>query len=134
MNATDFNKHTLSIGFFDNKAGISLISYKYNISNDLKNDYFIGIGTALLAYTASIGWEHTYKKSKLWTSSIILSEQAIAHLGFTGLFSNLSLSSSIPLTNYLDFKLGINGAIGYRLDQPGFAAFAYPFTGLDFNF
>ena len=35
------------IGFFDNKAGISLISYKYNISNDLKNDYFIGIGTAL---------------------------------------------------------------------------------------
>ena len=64
----DFNKHTISIGFFDNKAGISLISYKYNINKDSKNEYFIGIGTALLAYTASIGWEHTYKKSKLWTS------------------------------------------------------------------
>ena len=132
--SADFKKHTLSIGFFDNKAGISLISYKYNINKDSKNEYFIGTGTALLAYTASIGWEHIYKKSRLWTYSIVLSEQAIAHLGFTGFFSNLSLTSSIPLNNFLDLKLGVNGSFGYRLDQPEFALFAYPFTGLDFNF
>ncbi len=126
MNANNFNKHTLSIGFFDNKAGMSLISYKYNINKDVKNEYFIGIGTALLAYTASMGWEHTYKKSKLWTSSIILSQQAIAQLGFTGVFSNLALTSSIPLTIYLNFKLGANVSIGYRLVQPGFGALGYP--------
>tara|TARA_X000001036_G_C20650290_1_gene794711 strand:- start:1258 stop:1719 length:462 start_codon:yes stop_codon:yes gene_type:complete len=134
--SADFNKHTLSLGFFDDKAGLSLISYKYNINKDSKNEYFIGVGTALLAFTGSIGWEYIYKEKNGWTSSIVLSEKAIAHLGFTALLTNLSITKSIrsQLTNFIDFKIGLNGAFAYRLDQPEITFMGYPFFGLDFNF
>ena len=136
LSATEFKNHTFSLGFFDDKAGLSLISYKYNIEKDSKNEYFIGAGTALLAFTGSFGWEHTYKESKIWTSSIVLSEKAIAHLGFTALLTNLSITKSIrsELTNFIDFKMGLNGAFAYRLDQPQITFMGYPFIGFDFNF
>ena len=134
LSAAEFKNHTFSIGFGDDKTGISLISYKYNIKKDSLNEYFIGAGTALLAFTGSVGWEHTYKKSKHWTSAIILSEQAIAHLGFTGLFTKISITSSIKLTNFLDFKMGFNAGIGVRIDEPKISPIAYPFSGFDFNF
>lgn len=134
LSAGEFKNHTFSLGFFDDKTGISLVSYKYNIKKDSVDEYFIGAGTALLAFTGSLGWEHTYKKSKFWTSSIILSEQAIAHLGFTALFSKVSITSSIKLTNFLDFKMGFNAGIGVRIDEPEISPIAYPFAGFDFNF
>ena len=136
LSAGEFKSHTLSLGFFDDKAGLSLISYKYNIEKDSKNEYFIGVGTALLAFTGSIGWEYTYKEKYGWTSSIVLSEKAIAHLGFTALLTNLSITKSIrsQLTNFIDFKIGLNAAFAYRLDQPQITFIGYPFIGFDFNF
>ena len=62
---SELKRHNLSIGMLDDKTGFSMISYTYNIRQNESNEYFIGGGTMLFAFTGTVGWKHYYKKSKL---------------------------------------------------------------------
>ena len=56
------NKHNLSVGMFDDRTGLSLIGYTYNMKQTTMDEYFIGAGTMLLANTGTVGWKHYYNR------------------------------------------------------------------------
>ena len=56
------NKHNISVGMFDDRTGLSLIGYTYNIKQTAMDEYFIGAGTMLLAFTGTVGWKHYTRK------------------------------------------------------------------------
>ena len=58
-----------------------------------------------MAFTATIGWKHYYRKSKLSISSVLCG-QKIAHLGFSGYMSTISLSLEYRLTKRAQIKFG----------------------------
>ena len=78
-----FRKHNLSIGMFDDRTGFSFIGYTYNLKQTDMNEYFIGGGTMIMAFTGTVGWKHYYKKSRLSISSVLCG-QYVAHMGFMG--------------------------------------------------
>ena len=127
------NKHNISLGMWDDKTGFSIMGYSYNFKQNEMNEQFVGGGTAILAFTGTIGWKHYYKKSKFSLYSI-LSEQAVAHLGFTGYMTSLSASSEYTLNSFAKIKFGMCSFFLIRTDQccNGFGAF--PFLGLEFKF
>jgi len=94
------NKNNVSIGLFDDKIGFSLIGYTRNIKQTEMDEFFLGGGTMLMAYTASAGWKHYYKKSKLSFYSV-LSGQGVMHLGFSGFMPTASFSLQYNLTKKL---------------------------------
>ena len=47
------NKHNLSVGMFDDRTGISVIGYTYNLKQTKMDEYFIGAGTVFLAMTGT---------------------------------------------------------------------------------
>ena len=51
----DVKKHNISLGMFDDKTGFSLIGYTYNIQQTEMDEFFIGGGTMLMAFTGSAG-------------------------------------------------------------------------------
>jgi hypothetical protein len=126
-----FNKHNISFGMFDDRTGLSLIGYTYNLKETIKNEYFIGAGTMFLAFTGTVGWKHYYRKSKLSISSVV-SGQYIAHLGFMGFMSTISTSIEYNLGKWAKIKLGGLGLIGLADESIDIGAF--PFLGLNFNF
>jgi len=62
---TDYRKHNISIGFLDDKTGLSFLGYNYNIKLSEMNELFFGGGTSLLATSVSVGLMHYFMKSKL---------------------------------------------------------------------
>lgn len=125
------NKHNISFGMFDDRTGLSLIGYTYNIKETTMDEYFIGVGTMLLAFTGTVGWKHYYRKSKLSITSVV-SGQYIAHLGFMGFMSTVSSSLEYNLGKWAKIKLGGLGLIGFA--DEGIDIGAFPFVGLNFNF
>ena len=126
------NKHNISVGMFDERTGLSLIGYTYNIKQTIMDEYFIGAGTMLLAFTGTVGWKHYYiKKSKLSVSSVVCG-QYIAHLGFAGFMSTMSTSLEYNLAKWAKVKLGGLGLIIFADGDIGIGAF--PFAGLNFTF
>ena len=65
------NKHNLSVGLLDDRTGISVIGYTYNLKQTKMDEYFIGAGTVFLAMTGTVGWKHYYKKSRLSIASVV---------------------------------------------------------------
>ena len=126
-----FNKHNISVGMFDDRTGLSLIGYTYNIKQTTMDEYFIGAGTMLLAFTGTIGWKHYYWKSKLSVSSAVCG-QYIAHLGFVGFMSTMSTSLEYNLGKWAKVKLGGLGGIIFADEDIDIGLF--PFAGLNFNF
>tara|TARA_B100001996_G_C18413462_1_gene497794 strand:- start:125 stop:649 length:525 start_codon:yes stop_codon:yes gene_type:complete len=135
------NKHNLSIGIFDDKTGLSLIGYTYNLRKKEKDEYFIGGGTMILGFTGSTGWKHYYKKSKLSISSTICA-QYVAHLGFMGFMTTASYALEYSLSKKANQILGLEGA---HLKLGGLGAImlsgdsrmdigVFPFGGLSFGF
>ena len=128
------DKHNISLGMWDDKTGFSIIGYSYNFKQNEMNEYFIGGGTAILAFTATIGWKHYYKKSKFSLYSI-LSEQAVAHMGFTGYLTSLSISLDYDLNDWANIKLGGFSGFVIRTDQCCNEILPlYPFIGMEFKF
>jgi hypothetical protein len=136
----DVRKHNWSLGFFDDRTGLSLIGYTYNLRQTDKNEIFVGGGTALFAFTATIGWKHYYRKSKLSISSIFCG-QKIAHLGFSGYITTVSLTSEYRWTKRALVKFGVLG-IGKLFggtsnelgpSESGLLRWTMPFVGLHFN-
>ena len=125
------NTHNISVGVFDDRTGLSLIGYTYNIKQTTMDEYFIGAGTMLSAFTGTVGWKHYYRKSKLTVSSVVCS-QYIAHLGFAGLMSTMSTTLEYNLTKRAKVKLGGLGLIFF--DDGDIDLGALPFASLNFSF
>ena len=125
------NKHNVSVGMFDDRTGLSLIGYTYNIKQTTTDEYFIGAGTMLLAFTGTIGWKHYYSKSKLSVSSIVCG-QYTAHLGFTGFMSTMSTSLEYNLAKWAKVKLGGLGLIIFADGDNDIGVF--PFAGFNVTF
>ena len=53
-------RHNISVGMLDDRTGLSLAGYTYNIKQTTMDEYFIGAGTMLLAFTGTVGWKHYY--------------------------------------------------------------------------
>jgi len=129
------NKNNVSIGLFDDKIGFSLIGYTRNIKQTEMDEFFLGGGTMLMAYTASAGWKHYYKKSKLSFYSV-LSGQGVMHLGFSGFMPTASFSLEYNLTRKTQIKMGLWGMVlvGGTSSESGGDAGILPFVSFNFMF
>jgi len=129
------NKHNISFGMLDDRTGLSLIGYTYNVKQTTINEYFIGAGTMLLAFTGTIGWKHYYKKSRLSISSVLCS-QYIAHLGFMGFLPTASFTIEYNLVEWAQVKLGGMGLmlLGGTSGEDGGDTGVLPFLALNFRF
>ena len=128
-------KHNISIGIFDDRTGLSLVGYTYNVRQTDMDEFFIGGGTMLLAYTGTVGWKHYYKKSKLSISSVVCG-QYVAHIGFEGYMPTVSLTLEYNLAKWAQVKLGGMGVmlLGGTSGESGGDSGALPFVGLNFRF
>ena len=126
------NKHNISVGMFDDRTGLSLIGYTYNIKQTTMDEYFIGAGTMLLAFTGTVGWKHYYKKSRLSISSVLCG-QYVAHLGFMGFLPTASFTIEYDIVEWVQVKLGGTGLIMLTGDNSSDMG-VLPFAGLNFNF
>ena len=126
------NKHNISVGMFDDRTGLSLIGYTYNIKQTTMDEYFIGAGTMLLAFTGTVGWKHYYKKSRLSISSVLCG-QYVAHFGFSGFISNASFTIEYEIVEWAQVKLGGTGLIMLTGDNSSDIG-VFPFAGLNFSF
>ena len=128
-------KHNISIGMLDDRTGISLVGYTYNVRQTDMDEFFIGGGTMLLAYTGTVGWKHYYKKSKLSISSVVCG-QYVAHIGFEGYMPTVSLTLEYNLAKWAQVKLGGMGVmlLGGTSGESGGNSGALPFVGLNFRF
>ena len=133
------NKHNISVGMFDDRTGLSLIGYTYNIKQTTMDEYFIGAGTMLLAFTGTMGWKHYYKKSRLSISSVLCG-QYIAHYGFMGFLPTASFTIEYDVVERTQVKLGVMGLMllgGTSSDDGsdvGGDVGVLPFLGLNFRF
>ena len=133
--AQDINKHNISLGLFDDKTGFSFIGYTYDIRQTEMDEFFIGGGTMIVAFTGSVGWKHYYKKSKLSFYSV-LSGQGVMHMGFAGFVPTISFSLEYNLTKKTQIKIGLWGMalLGGTSGEDGGDIGILPFIGLNFGF
>ena len=129
------NKHNISVGMFDDRTGLSLIGYTYNIKQTTMDEYFIGAGTMSLAFTSTVGWKHYYKKSRLSISSVFCG-QYVAHLGFMGFLPSASFTIEYDIVEWAQVKLGGMGLIllGGTSGEEGSDTGVLPFVGFNFRF
>ena len=95
------------------------------------NEFFIGGGTMILGFTATTGWKHYYRKSRLSISSVLCG-QYVAHLGFIGFMSTGSLALEYELVEWAQVKLG--GIASILLDGRNVGPGFFPFIGLNFSY
>ncbi|MAJ44085.1 MAG: hypothetical protein CMF96_04970 [Candidatus Marinimicrobia bacterium] len=145
------NKFNLSLGILDSRTGLSLIGLSYDIYQDRKNEVFVGAGTAIVAFTGSIGWRHyfsdtynnninvlTKKESNNFKYSfssspfVVVSFQAVAHFGFAGFAPIVSPGYEIRLSKYFSTQLGCNLMMLLTHSEPEFGLF--PFLNMGVNF
>ena len=133
--AQDINKHNISLGLFDDKTGFSFVGYTYNIKQTDMDEYFIGAGTMIVAFTGTAGWKHYYKKSKLSFYSV-LSGQGVIDMDFSGfLQTTISFSLEYNLSKRTQVKIGGMGLKlqGGTVGESGYTG-VLPFVGLNFRF
>ena len=135
--AQDIKKHNISLGMYDDKTGLSLIGYTYNIRQTEMDEFFIGAGTMIVGFTGSAGWKHYYKKSKLSFYSV-LSGQGVINMDFSGfLQTTISFSLEYNLSKRTQVKIGGMGLmlLGHTSGGSGGSGFGVlPFLGLNFRF
>ena len=133
--AQDINKHNISLGLFDDKTGFSFIGYTYDIRKTEMDEFFVGGGTMIVAFTGSAGWKHYYKKSKLSFYSV-LSVQGVMHMGFSGFMPTASFALEYNLSKTTQVKIGGMGLmlLGVISGEDGGDTGVLPFVGLNFRF
>ena len=133
--AQDINKHNISLGMLDDKTGFSFVGYTYNFRQTEMDEFFIGAGTMIMAFTGSAGWKHYYKKSKLSFYSV-LSGQGVAFIGFFGYLPTISFSLEYNLSKRTQVKIGGMGfmLLGGTSGESGGDTGVLPFVGLNFRF
>jgi len=101
------------------------------------DEYFIGAGTMIYAFTGTAGWKHYYKKSKLSFYSV-LSGQGVINMDFSGfLQTTISFSLEYNLSKRTQVKIGGMGLmlLGHTSGSSGGSGFGVlPFLGLNFRF
>ena len=125
-------EHNISIGMLDDRTGISLIGYTYNVRQTDMDEFFIGGGTMIMAFTGTVGWKHYYKKSRLSISSVLCG-QYVAHFGFMGFMPTASFTIEYDLVEWAQVKLGGLGLMMLSGDNSGDSG-VLPFVGLNFRF
>ena len=130
-----WKKHNLSYGFLDDRTGLSLIGYTYNVRLTDMDECFIGGGTAILAFTGTVGWKHYFRKSRVSISSVLCG-QYIAHMGFNGFMPTFSLTLEYNLAKNTQVKLGGMGGMlfGGTSSESGGDTLGFPFMSLNFRF
>ena len=133
--AQDINKHNISLGMLDDKTGLSLLGYTYNIRQSEMDEFFIGAGTIIIGFTGSAGWKHYYKKTKLSFYSV-LSGQGVMHLGFSGFMPTASFSLEYNLKRKTQIKMGLWGMVlvGGTSSESGGDAGILPFFSFNLRF
>ena len=135
--AQDINKHNISLGMLDDKTGLSLLGYTYNIRQSEMDEFFIGAGTIIIGFTGSAGWKHYYKKTKLSFYSV-LSGQGFADISETTAFMpTASFGAELNLTKSTQLKFGFFGCIiffKYWSGESGSEIGRFPFIGLGRKF
>ena len=133
--AQDINKHNISLGLFDDKTGFSFIGYTYDIRQTEMDEFVIGGGTMIVAFTGSVGWKHYYKKSKFSFYSV-LSGQGVMHMGFSGFMPTASFALEYNLSKRTQVKIGGMGLmlLGGTSVEDGGDTCVLPFVGLNFRF
>ena len=128
------NKHNVSVGMFDDRTGLSLIGYTYNIKQTTMDEYFIGAGTVLSAFTGTVGWKHYYKKSRLSISSVLCG-QYLANLDFMSFLPTASFTIEYDVLEWAQVKLGGMGLmlLGGTSSEDGNDVGVLPFLGLNFR-
>ena len=139
----NFRKHSISIGLFDDKSGMSLIGYNYNIKLNKMNELFLGGGTSLIVTSISGGLKHYYKKSKLSFYSTLALDKSFMLILMPGL-GGAVLDAVIPSFSFaLDYNFSKWGKIKigslnkiFRTDSTQSNIFILPlgFICLDFQF
>ncbi len=127
--AQDINKHNISLGMFDDKTGLSFISYTYNYQEKEMDEFFIGAGNAIYLFTGSWGWKHYFKRSKLSLYSV-LSGQGVIVPGAPGFMPTASFGVEYNITRKTQIKMG--GWAGALLSTGEYPVF--PFVGLNRRF
>ena len=129
------NKHNFTIGFLDDRNGFSILGYTRNLKQTASGEYFIGVGTMIMGFSATIGYQHYHIKSKLSISSVF-SGQAFIHLGGSGFMPTASLTLDYNLAKWAKIKLGFFGLIhlGGTSSESGSDIGVLPFGGLNFQF
>ena len=125
----DVKKHNISLGMFDDKTGMSLIGYTYNYQEKEMDEFFIGAGNAIYAFTGSWGWKHYYKKSKL-SYYFVLSGQVVIVPGFSGFMPTASFGAEYKISRKTQIKMG--GWVGALLSTGEYPVF--PFVTLNRKF
>ena len=133
---TKFKNHNLSIGIFDDRIGLSLIGYTYNIKLNEMNNFYLGGGTSIVAHTISGGLKHYYKKSNLSIYSVFSLKKMFMdnESSGTGEFTTVTASFSLEynLSNWTQINLG---GVGVLDDAEGnYEFWGYPFMGFNFRF
>ena len=133
---TSFKTHSVSIGLFDDKTGLSLIGYSYNIKLNQMNEFFFCGGTSFLVHTLAGGLKHYYKKSNLSIHSIFSIKRMFLDNEYsgTGKFNLISGSLSLEynISEWAQIKLG--GVCVIDDAEGNYEFWAFPFTGLNFTF
>jgi len=110
----------VSVGFLDHKTGTSLVGFAKTIWQNDKHDIFIGGGTLIAAFTASIGWKYYFNDSSFRPYSV-LAIHGVSNMGgsFSAPFVSLGVEKNIWK------RLFINGGLNSTI-RP------HPDKGLDF--
>ena len=129
-------RHNISIGIFDDKIGLSLIGYTYNMKLNEMNDFYMGGGTSIVAHTVSGGLKHYYKKSKFSIYSVFSLKRMFMDNEYSGTGEFNILTSSFSLEYNLSNWTQINlGGVGVLDDAEGnYEFWGYPFMGINFRF
>ena len=133
---SDFKNHCISVGIFDDKLGLSIIGYSYNIKMNEMNELFFGGGTCLLVHTLAGGLKHYYKKSNLSILSTFSIKRMFLNNEYTGKgvihIVSSSLSLEYKISKWVQLKLGGVGVLDDSEDKNEF--WAFPFIGINFTF
>ena len=98
---TKIKNHNLSIGIFDDRTGLSLLGYTYNIKLNEINYYYLGGGTSILAHTISGGLKHYYIKSNLSIYSVF----SIKRMFMDNEYSGIGEFNTVPVSFSLEYNL-----------------------------
>ena len=132
------SQHNISIGMLDDKIGLSLIGYTYDVKLSEKKYFYLGGGTSLLVNTLSSGLKYYYIKSKFSIYSVFSLKRM--YMGYIQEYTGSELIDTITASFSLEYNLSnkthINlGAVGVLDDAEGSYEFwGYPFMGLNFRF
>ena len=123
-------KSNISLGFLDDRTGLSFVGFTYNVIQKPQDEIYAGVGSLLAIFTASAGWKHRYAPSG---SSFYhtIGIQAIAAMGGDDMIANVSLGYEKRFGERWSLRLGGLAIITFdRYDS----VVPFPYLNLNYRF